>query len=56
MDYTFVENNRGLNDMYNDAQRLWVNSDTGEYVYKFDPDTGTGLDKVINYLLVTTIR
>ena len=48
MDYTFVENNRGLNDMYNDAQRLWVNSDTGEYVYKFDPDTGTGLDKVIN--------
>ncbi len=48
MDYTFVENQRGLVDQYNDAQRLWVNPDTGEYVYKFDPDTGTGLDKVIN--------
>ena len=31
MDYNFVENKRGINDQYNDSQRLWVNPDTGEY-------------------------
>ncbi len=48
MDYTFVENKRGLSDLYNDAQRMWVNPDTGEYRYRYDPDAGTGLDKVVN--------
>ncbi|MBB4045227.1 TonB-linked SusC/RagA family outer membrane protein [Bacteroides reticulotermitis] len=48
MDYTFVENKRGLSDQYNPAQRLWVNPDTGEYRYQYDPDSGTGLDKVVN--------
>lgn len=48
MDYTFVEKKRGINDQYNDAQRLWVNPEDGKYTYKFDPDTGTGLDKVTN--------
>ena len=48
MDYHFLENNRGVNDLYNDAQRMWINPDTGEISYKFDPDSGTGLDKVEN--------
>lgn len=48
MDYTFAENKRGLSDQYNDAQRIWVDPDTGNISYKFDPDTGTGLDKVTN--------
>ncbi len=43
MDYNFVENKRGINDQYNDSQRLWVNPDTGEYSYKFDPDSGIRL-------------
>lgn len=33
MDYNFVENSRGINDQYNDAQRLWINPDTGEPSY-----------------------
>lgn len=48
MDYAFVENKRGLSDMYNDSQRVWVDPDTGNYAYKFDPDAGTGLDKTEN--------
>lgn len=48
MDYTFVENQRGLSDMNNDSQQMWVNPETGEIDYKFDPDSGTGLDKVEN--------
>lgn len=48
MDYTFVENGRGVNDLYHDAQRLWVDPDTGEYSYQQDPDTGTGLDYPLN--------
>lgn len=48
MDYNFVENSRGINDQYNDSQRLWIDPDTGEPSYKFDPDSGTGIDKVEN--------
>lgn len=48
MDYTFVEKKRGLTDQYNDSQRMWVDPNTGEYKYKFDPDAGTGFDKVVN--------
>lgn len=54
MDYNFMENKRGVNDMYNDSQRLWVNPDTGEYSYKFDPDSGTGIDHVINPIYWST--
>ena len=54
MDYTFVENKRGISDMYNDAQQMWVDPDTGEISYKFDPDSGTGLDKVENPIYWTT--
>ena len=28
MDYTFVENKRGISDMYNDAQQMWVRIST----------------------------
>ena len=45
MDYTFAENKRGLSDQYNDAQRIWVDPDTGNISYKFDPDTGTDSTK-----------
>ena len=54
MDYTFVENKRGISDMYNDAQQMWVDPDTGEISYKFDPNSGTGLDKVENPIYWTT--
>ena len=54
MDYNFVENSRGINDQYNDAQRLWINPDTGEPSYKFDPDSGTGIDKVENPIYWST--
>lgn len=48
MDYTFVENKRGLNDLYNNSQRMWVNPNTGKIDYLFKPSSGTGLDPVIN--------
>lgn len=54
MDYHFTERKRGVNDQYNDAQRLWIDPETGEYKYKFDPDSGTGLDKVENPIYWTT--
>lgn len=54
MDYNFVEKSRGINDQYNDAQRLWINPDTGEPSYKFDPDSGTGIDKVENPIYWST--
>lgn len=54
MDYNFIENKRGINDQYNDSQRIWVNPDTGEISYKFDPDSGTGIDKVENPIYWST--
>ena len=33
-DNTFVEWKRGINDLFNDAQRKWINPDTGEVSYK----------------------
>lgn len=54
MDYNFVETGRGINDQYNDSQRLWINPDTGEPSYKFDPDSGTGIDKVENPIYWST--
>lgn len=48
MDYTFKEVGRGINDMYNNAQRMWIDPDTGEAKWKEDPSTGTGLDFPIN--------
>ncbi len=48
MDYTFQENGRGLSDMYNDAQRMWVDPDDGSIALQQDPNTGTGLDYPVN--------
>ena len=47
MDYTFVENKRGVNDMYHNSQRMWVRPDTGEIILE-QPELGTGLDAIIN--------
>lgn len=33
-DNEFVENNRGINDLYNDAQRKWIDPDTGQARYE----------------------
>ncbi len=44
LDYSFLENKRGINDLYHDAQRMWVNPDTGEIDYKLKTDAGTQLD------------
>ena len=54
MDYRFVEKSRGINDQYNDSQRMWVDPNTGEISYKFDPDSGTGIDKVENPIYWST--
>ena len=32
-DNIFVENNRGINDLYNSAQRKWIDPDTGQVRY-----------------------
>lgn len=52
-DYTFQEVNRGLNDLYHNSQRYWVNPTTGAIALeKADPNTG--LDAVINPILWQT--
>lgn len=37
-DNTMVEQSRGINDLYNDPQRKWINPDTGEVTYQQSPD------------------
>ena len=54
MDYNFVERNRGVNDLYHNEQQMWIDPDTGEIDYKYDPDSGTGLDKVQTPIYWTT--
>lgn len=54
MDYNFVEKQRGVNDLYNNEQQMWIDPDTGEIDYKYDPDSGTGLDKVQTPIYWTT--
>jgi TonB-linked SusC/RagA family outer membrane protein len=44
MDYRFLENQRGINDLYNDAQRMWVNPNSGEIVLEHPIVPGTQLD------------
>lgn len=43
-DNTFVENDRGINDLFNDAQLKWVNPETGIVTYKQALDGVTGFD------------
>jgi TonB-linked SusC/RagA family outer membrane protein len=44
MDYRFLENQRGINDLYNGAQRMWVNPETGDIALEHPIDAGTQLD------------
>ncbi len=53
LDNTFVEGNRGINDLYNDAQSKWINPDTGEAIYKIAFD-GTNRFDVQNNINWTT--
>ena len=43
-DNELVENNRGINDLYNDAQRKWIDPDTGQARYEQSYDTNNGFD------------
>lgn len=54
LDYTFKETDRGINDLYHDAQRMWVDPDTGNIAYQQDPDPGTGLDYPNNKIYWTS--
>jgi TonB-linked SusC/RagA family outer membrane protein len=44
IDNTFKEIERGINDLYNNAQRMWVNPETGDITYEQVMDAGTQLD------------
>jgi TonB-linked SusC/RagA family outer membrane protein len=45
IDNSFLENGRGINDLYNSVQRVWVNPDTGDKADESSvTDAGTGLD------------
>ena len=43
-DNEFVENNRGINDLYNDAQRKWIDPDTGQARYELPIVSLNGFD------------
>ena len=43
-DNEFVENNRGINDLYNDSQSKWIDPETGQVVWKNSYDTNQGFD------------
>lgn len=44
LDNTFVESDRGINDLYNDTQRKWVNPETGAVTNRQAIDGITGFD------------
>lgn len=44
IDNTFVESDRGINDLYNDTQRKWIDPETGLVVYKQAYDGLTNFD------------
>nr|MDH4462183.1 SusC/RagA family TonB-linked outer membrane protein [Flectobacillus sp.] len=43
-DNTFVESDRGINDLFNDAQLKWIDPETGIVTYKQAVDGVTGFD------------
>ncbi len=51
VDNTFVEGDRGINDLYNSAQYKWIDPDTGEAHYKetFDSNTRFDFQEGINW-------
>ena len=44
LDNTFIESDRGINDLYNDSQRKWINPETGDATNKLAIDGITGFD------------
>ncbi len=44
MDNTFRETGRGINDLYNSAQRMWINPESGLISYEQQVNSGTQLD------------
>src|SRR5574344_181141 len=53
-DNVFVENNRGINDLYNNAQEKWINPATGAVVYKQDYDNNNKFDFMQGVLWTTS--
>ena len=53
-DNVFVENNRGINDLYNSAQHKWIDPDTGQERYEQSYDTNNGFDWTQGCLLYTS--
>lgn len=43
-DNTFVENNRGVNDLFNSAQEKWIDPETGLAVYKKEYENNNKFD------------
>ncbi|NDV80881.1 TonB-dependent receptor [Bacteroides sp. 51] len=41
LDNTFLERKRGVNDLYNNAQRKWIDPKTGQVYYKEGTDSNT---------------
>ncbi|TDN90390.1 TonB-linked SusC/RagA family outer membrane protein [Salegentibacter sp. 24] len=44
VDNTFIENDRGVNDLYNDAQQKWIDPETGQVTLTEGISSTTGLD------------
>lgn len=44
MDNSFRERRRGINDQFNNAQRMWINPDNGEITYQQEIDAGSQMD------------
>ena len=43
-DNTFLEQNRGINDLYNDAQQKWIDPETGVATYKKEYENNNKFD------------
>ncbi|HWK98680.1 MAG TPA: TonB-dependent receptor [Parapedobacter sp.] len=44
LDNTFLEHERGINDLYNGPQRKWIDPETGNVFYEHPLNAGTQLD------------
>lgn len=53
-DNVFVEYNRGINDLYNDAQRKWIDPQTGKVYYKKDYENNNKFDFMQGVLWTTS--
>lgn len=53
-DNTFVEYNRGINDLYNEAQRKWIDPETGVVSYKKEYENNNKFDFMQGVLWTTS--